>query len=293
MLQAVIVVGLVLGRAVVRDMYDTSQAASQIGYVTMGMALVPMVGPALGGVVDESFGWRMNFWLLIVLAGGVFALIWADLGETAPRTGRRLAEQFREYPELLASRRFWGYCATTAFSSGTFFAYLGGAPFVGSEVFHLSASELGLYFGAPALGYFFGNGLSGRYSQHFGINKMILWGCLVTAGGLCLAAVVFAAGFGSALMFFGFTTFVGLGNGLVLPNAISGTLSVRPHLAGTASGLGGAMMLGGGATLSALAGALLTPQTGAQVLLVVMSASSLAALVAILLTIRREAQLQA
>jgi hypothetical protein len=53
-------------------------------------------------------------------------------------------------------------------------------------------------------------------------------------------------------------TFVGLGNGMVLPNATSGMLSVRPHLAGTASGLGGAIMLGGGAALSALAGALLT-----------------------------------
>jgi DHA1 family bicyclomycin/chloramphenicol resistance-like MFS transporter len=49
-------------------------------------------------------------------------------------------------------------------------------------------------------------------------------------------------------------TFVGLGNGMVLPNATSGMLSVRPHLAGTASGLGGALMMGGGAALSALAG---------------------------------------
>ena len=49
MLQAVVVVGLVLGRAVVRDMYPQDQAASQIGYVTMGMAVVPMIGPAIGG----------------------------------------------------------------------------------------------------------------------------------------------------------------------------------------------------------------------------------------------------
>jgi MFS transporter, DHA1 family, multidrug resistance protein len=59
-------------------------------------------------------------------------------------------------------------------------------------------------------------------------------------------------------VFFGSFFFVGIGNGLVLPNATAGMLSVRPHLAGTASGLGGAIMIGGGAALSALAGALLT-----------------------------------
>ena len=83
MLQAVVVVGLVLGRAVVRDMYPADQAASQIGYVTMGMAVVPMIGPAIGGVLDESFGWQANFWMLFGLGGLVLALTWRDLGETA------------------------------------------------------------------------------------------------------------------------------------------------------------------------------------------------------------------
>jgi DHA1 family bicyclomycin/chloramphenicol resistance-like MFS transporter len=71
-----------------------------------------------------------------------------------------------------------------AFASGAFFAYLGGAPYVGSEVFGLSAGEVGLYFGAPALGYFFGNWLSGRYSVPVGINGMILWGTILSAAGL-------------------------------------------------------------------------------------------------------------
>ena len=122
MLQAVIVVGLVLGRAVVRDMYPADQAASQIGYVTMGMAVVPMIGPAIGGVLDETFGWQANFWLLFILGIMVLVLTWRDLGETARATSTSFAAQFREYPELLTSRRFWGYCMAAAFASGAFFS---------------------------------------------------------------------------------------------------------------------------------------------------------------------------
>jgi DHA1 family bicyclomycin/chloramphenicol resistance-like MFS transporter len=290
MLQAVVVVGLVLGRAVVRDMYPADQAASQIGYVTMGMAVVPMIGPAIGGVLDEYFGWQANFWMLLVLGASVLLLIWRDLGETAGSTSTSFAAQFAEYPELLTSRRFWGYCMSAAFASGAFFAYLGGAPFVGSEVFALSPAAVGFYFGAPALGYFFGNWISGRYSVRLGINTMILYGAVVSAMGLICSLLVFLAGFKTALVFFGFMSFVGVGNGMVLPNATSGMLSVRPHLAGTASGLGGAIMLGGGAVLSGAAGALLQRGDGAYPLIWMMLATALLGVCAIVYTIRRERQ---
>lgn len=289
MLQAVIVSGLVLGRAVVRDMHDATEAASKIGYVTMGMALVPMVGPAIGGVLDAALGWQANFWLLLALGVAVLALIWADLGETATATSTSFAAQIREYPELLASRRFWGYCAVAAFASGAFFSYLGGAPYVGSEVFQMSSAQVGLYFGAPALGYLVGNGLSGRYSVRMGINTMILSGTIASTVGLSASLLFFTAGLQTPLVFFGFMTFVGLGNGLVLPNATSGMLSVRPHLAGTASGLGGAIMLAGGAALSAAAGALLTDGSGAYPLLFIMLATSILSVASILYTIRRQA----
>lgn len=290
MMQAVIVVGLVLGRAVVRDMNDAENAASQIGYVTMGMAIVPMIGPAIGGALDQTLGWQANFWLMLGLGALILGLVYRDLGETAQTTSSSFAAQFREYPELLTSRRFWGYCACAAFASGAFFSYLGGAPFVGSEVFNMSAAQVGLFFGAPALGYFFGNGISGRYSTKLGINRMILYGAMLTVFGMGSALVLFLVGFHNAYIFFGFTIFVGLGNGMVLPNATSGMLSVRPHLAGTASGLGGAIMLGGGATLSALAGVVLSGGNSAYPLLLMMLFTSVLGVIAILYTIRREAQ---
>ncbi|MDA7965125.1 multidrug effflux MFS transporter [Ruegeria sp.] len=291
MCQAVIVVGIVLSRAAVRDMYEQDTAASMIGYVTMGMAVVPMLGPAVGGVFEEAFGWKANFWLPFALAALAWLLTYRDFGETAAASGKTLLQQFREYPELLMSPRFWGYSLSSALCSGAFFAYLGGAPFLGTEVFGMTATEVGVYFGAPALGYFFGNFISGRYSVRFGVNRMVLWGCWLNATGVAISAVLFLVGLGTALSFFGLVTLVGLGNGLSIPNATSGALSVRPHLAATASGLSGAIMLGGGAGLSAWAGALLTRETGAMPLLWLMLATSVLAIFAILSVIWRERKL--
>jgi len=293
MAQAAIVVAMVLSRAVVRDLYPQDQAASMLGWVTMGMSIFPMIGPAIGGALEAAFGWQSNFWLLLAAGTALWLLTWRDLGETAPRTGSDFRGQVAEYPELLTSRRFWGYCLTAAFASGAFFAYLGGAPLVGSAVYGMTPTELGLFFGAPALGYMAGNGLSGRYSQRVGVDRMVLWGAVGQAAGMVTLLILTLAGFTSEWMFFGFMTFVGLGNGMVIPNATAGMLSVKPHLAGTASGLGGAIMIGGGACLSALAGWLLGFGGGALPLIVLMVVSGSAAVVAIALTIRRNRRLEA
>lgn len=291
MCQAVIAVCMVLGRAVVRDMYPQDKAASMIGYVTMGMAVVPMLGPVIGGVVDEFFGWQASFWLLFAVGAIMLLLIHSDMGETGGKSGLTLAQQFGEYPELLRSPRFWGYSLAMALSSGAFFSYLGGAPFIGTDVYGLEPAALGFYFGAPALGYFLGNFLTGRFSTRMGINFMILWGCILCLLGIAISLAITYAGVDSHLTFFGLMTFVGLGNGLSMPNATAGMLSVRPHLAGTASGLGGSIMLGGGAALSALAGALLTPESGAFPLLWMMLITAILSILAIVLVIQRQRKL--
>ncbi len=291
MAQAAIVAGLVLPRAAIRDLYSQDESASMIGYVTMGMSVAPMLAPALGGVLDGLFGWKASFVTLLLAGIAVGALAFLDMGETAARSTGNFRQQLAQYPDLLRAPRFWGYAGTAALSSGSFFAYLGGAPYVGSAVFGLSPSMLGVYFGAPAIGYLVGNGLTGRFAARAGTNRMVLIGCFVNAGGLALSLAVSLAGFGGPLAFFGFMTFVGLGNGLVIPNATAGSLSVRPHLAGTASGLGGAIMIGGGAGLSALAGWILTGAESGRPLLWLMLLTSLGSVVSILYVIRREARL--
>ncbi len=288
MAQAVIASGFVLSRAVVRDMVPQEQAASMIGYVTMGMSLVPMVGPLLGGYLDKVLvGWAPSFWVLALGGVVLFALVWADQGETANNRSSSLTAQMREYPILLTSQRFWGYCLAAATASGAFFAFLGGAPFVGSTLYGMDSATLGIYIAAPAIGYLAGNFLSGRYATRYGINRMILVGALVTTGGLGLLALLVFLGFMSANVFFGLIISVGLGNGIMLPSATAGMLSVRPQLAGSAAGLGGAITIGGGAALSVLAGVVLTPGAGSMPLILLMLATSAASVLCVIWVIRR------
>lgn len=293
MAQAVIAAGMVLSRAIVRDMVADAEAASMIGYVTMGMSLVPMVGPVIGGFLDDLYGWQANFALLLILGAGVMLLVWADLGETATLQRVSLMDQIRTYPGLFASRRFWGYTLSAAFASGCFFAYLGGAPYVGDQIFGLSSTKVGALFALTAIGYALGNFLAGRFSVRLGMNRMILIGTLVTTAGLALLAILTLAGLSGPVVFFGLTVFMGLGNGICLPNANAGILSVRPELAGTASGLGGAILIGGGAALAALAGVLLGPGSSEMPLILLMLGSSAASVVSILMVIRRARQIGA
>lgn len=291
MLQAVVATGMVLSRAIVRDIFPPAESASMIGWVTMGMALVPMVGPMIGGALDEVSGWQASFVFLAASGVAVGLLAWSDLGETVAGHGVGFAQQVRTYPELFASPRFWGYALAAAFGSGAFFALLGGASYVSDTVFGLSPLWTGVALGSPAVGYAVGNGISGRYSVALGINKMALIGSLVATAGMTLSLLLTLGGLAHPLAFFGFCTFLGLGNGLVLPNATAGLLSVRPELAGTASGLGGAIMIGGGAALSAFAGAILTEGSGAAPLIWTMVATSLMAVLSILYVLRRERQI--
>lgn len=289
--QSVITVCMLVPRAVIRDLYDGDRAASMLGYVTMGMAIVPMMAPVFGGVLDELFGWQANFAVMGLLGIAVLALAYRDMGETVRGGGMSLRAQMVNYPILARSHRFWGYCLAATLSSGAFFAYLGGAPFVGEQVFGLTPAQVGYWFAAPSIGYLLGNFLSARFSPVMGLNRMILIGAVICLVALSAALLVDLSGVVHPLVFFGAIALMGLGNGMVLPNANAGMMSVRPELAGTASGLGGALAVAGGAILSALAGALLQPGSGATPLLAIMCASALGGLLAITWVLRRERQL--
>ena len=274
MIQSTVASGMVLSRAIVRDMVEPWEAASMIGYITMGMSLVPMIAPVVGGYLEQTLGWQSSFTLVLVFGAFVLWLVWADLGETNTQKSASFKAQFKAYPELISSRRFWGYALSAGFASGAFFAFLGGAPFVAIEVLGLDPAKMGLYFVFISLGYMGGNFLAGKFSNVIGLNRMMLFGSAVAVFGMLLAIILWLVGLQHPLSFFGSIMFVGIGNGMTLPNANAGIVSVRPHLAGSASGLGGAVMIGGGAGLSAITGTMLTIETGAWPLLFMMLGSS-------------------
>ena len=168
MLQGSVIAGYVISSAAIRDTSSASGAASKLGVVAMAWSLAPMLGPMIGGLVDEMFGWRANFLLYAACGVGVAALVWIDLGETNTSRADTFAAQFRSYPELFRARRFWGYTLCLAFSVSTFYAYLGGASIVATAMFELSTAELGFWLGTITAGFFFGNFISARYAERFG-----------------------------------------------------------------------------------------------------------------------------
>jgi DHA1 family bicyclomycin/chloramphenicol resistance-like MFS transporter len=222
----------------------------------------------------------------------IFILTYFDMGETNRHKTNSMAEQFRSYPELLKARRFWGYSLTAGFSAGAYYAYLGGAAYVGRELFALSPDTLGFYIGVPTLGYIIGNGLSGRFSRSFGVDKMAFIGAIVTAFAMTLCLCLFLFTNPIPISFFGCVCIMGLGNGMVIPNANAGMMSVRPHLAGSASGIGGTINTGGGAIIATVTAAVLTLGSGALPLIFIMLGSCLMTILTIFYVIKRTKKLE-
>ena len=286
MLQGAIISGFVLSLAVIRDTMPEQEAASQIGYVSMAMAVAPMLGPMLGGVLDELFGWRSSFLVYAGFGVVVFGLCWFDLGETNANPTETFAKQFKTYPELFGSRRFWGYAMSSAFSTGAFYVFIAAAPMVVATALALSPSTLGFFMGTITAGFMLGSFLSARYAKYFPLTTMMITGSFVSCAALMVGIVLFLTGVAHVLLLFCVTVFVGFGNGITKPSANAGALSVRPRLAGSASGLAGALAVGIGAVMTSATGVILTEENGIYQLFGMMLSCSFMALVAALCVLR-------
>ena len=249
--------GIVLARAMVRDVFDREQSASVISYITMAFVVAPMVAPALGGFLDTNGGWRASFWLLTVLGAAVLAAAALRLPEThVTRTGSQAMGLIAGAGTLFALPRFRAYAATLSFTSAVFFSFLGGAPHIMIDVLGQSPMAYGLWFILVSAGYMLGNFISGRYTRRVGIDRMVMIGCVITLGGgiLCLAAAV--TGLLSPLTLFAPMGLAALGNGLTIPNGTAGAISVDPRLTGAAAGWSGFTQMACGAMAAQLVGVL-------------------------------------
>jgi DHA1 family bicyclomycin/chloramphenicol resistance-like MFS transporter len=250
--------GIVLARAMVRDVYDREKSASVIAYVTMAFVAAPMVAPVIGGLLDKTSGWQASFWLLAVLGAGALLASWRSLPEThlVRDRGSHGFNLLTGAAHLFRLRRFRGYAATLALSSSVFFAFLGGAPHVMMDVLQRTPLEYGVWFIVISLGYMCGNFLSGRYAERFGIDQMMLAGNAFTlvGGVLCLAAAI--SGFLSPITLFVPMAFAAFGNGLTIPNGTAGAISVDPRVTGAAAGWSGFTQMACGAAASQLVGSL-------------------------------------
>lgn len=277
-------VGIVLARAIVRDLFDRRRAASMLGYVTMGFAVAPMVAPSIGGILQSAFGWTSVFWFTALLGVGCVWVTWAHVPETNLNRTERISfnSMFSDFGKLLRNADFVLFTANSSLTTGVFFAFLGGTPYVAERILELSPALYGLWFGAAPVGYVLGNYIAGRFTERFGVARMILVGTLIALVAASLPPILFALVEPGAAELFLPMMLLGFGNGLSMPSAISGAVSVRPEIAGAASGLSGALQIGMGAVLSAAAGAVITGGgSAAPMFALMLGAAVLAVLVAL------------
>ncbi len=252
---AAITAGWVVTLAVVRDTAAPGRAAAIMSTITGAMALAPLIGPLLGGVVAQVLGWRAIFGLYAVLGAALLLLCWHDFGETRKDTPRE--PLWRSARRLLGDRGFWAFASCTALSTGCFYGYIAGFPAVSEARFGLGEAATGVALGAITGGFMAGAFLSARWAERLGLTRMMLAGriCAVTglAGGLLWALVI---GPLSATGVVASVLFIGLGNGLTMPSANAGATAAVEGLAGSASGLLGALTVAVGAVVTAGIGAL-------------------------------------
>jgi MFS transporter, DHA1 family, multidrug resistance protein len=234
--------GMVLGRAIVRDLFDRERSANAIAMITMAMSLAPSISPAIGAYLAEWVGWRADFALLGALGAGVLVLTSVKLEETHTAAAINLAGMGRSFVLLLRSPAFLGFACATAFTSASWFTFLASAPYLLSEVLHEPPSTYGLMILLPMVGYIVGNSGVARLSASLGITRLCVFGlALSLASGVMLTVWCFVDLTPWAL--FVPMAISSIGNGLSQPPAIAAGLSVYPRVAGAASGLMGFLQM--------------------------------------------------
>ncbi|APO78338.1 Bcr/CflA subfamily drug resistance transporter protein (plasmid) [Rhizobium etli 8C-3] len=282
-MQASIAACFSVALVLIKETSGEREAASKIGYAAVGWALAPMLGPMIGGILDELFGWRTSFVVFAVLGAAMLALARFDLRETATGSQRSHGNYLAAYGELLSSARFWVYTLCMAWSMGTLYIFLGGAPLAVGQTLGGSSAKLGFYMGLVPAGFILGSYLAGRYASKHALGATLIVGRLVTCMGLLVGLILSMLATSHALAFFGPCILIGIGNGLTMPPANTGVLSVRADLAGTAAGLAAAMTTAGAAFIASIAGFFLVKSAATHVLLGMMLMSASLALLAALL----------
>lgn len=238
--------GIVLTRAIIRDLYDLDRAATVLAYVTMAMVVAPMLAPALGGVLNDLAGWRSVFLFGGVLGVVVAVVVATELPETAPSAAGGRAARIgsrHTFLHLLRSRPFLGYSLQVAFSIGFFYAFIAAAPFFVVRVLGRPAGEYGLFFILLPGAFMLGNLVSARIGARVGVDRMIIIGSIGTLLGAAVLLAFVLGGIWTSLALFLPTSFGTFSQGLAMANAQAAVVSVNPQAAGAAAGLSGFLQM--------------------------------------------------
>ncbi|MEU0968105.1 multidrug effflux MFS transporter [Streptomyces sp. NPDC005917] len=252
--------GIVIARAVVRDLHDGVAMARFFSTLMLVSGVAPIIAPLIGGQILRVTDWRGVFAVLTVVGAVLTAVVWAKLPETLPAADRHAggaAAAVRAMRTLLADLPFTGYMLAGGFAFAALFAYISASPFVIQEIYGASPQTFSLLFGLNSVGLVIAGQINGRVLVgRVGLDKVLGAGLVVTVLAATALLLMSTGVFGPVgLAPVATALFVLMSAmGFTLPNAQSLALLRTRHTAGSASALLG--------TSSFLVGAVASPLVG-------------------------------
>lgn len=249
--------GMVIARAVVRDLYDTAEAARMFSLLMLVMGAAPILAPIAGGQLLLITGWRGIFGFLGVFGLTALCAAAAGLPESLPierRIRRSLAQMVAVYGHLLRNRHYLRYAIALGCVAGINFAYISGAPFVFIELHGVSPQHFGLFFGAGACGLIGASQVNRRLLRRFSPQRILKMAFTINAAAALLLTIAVITGIGGfpaqvILIFICLSM-----TGLLYPNVTALALAPFDKAAGSASALLGTIQYTLGATAGGLVG---------------------------------------
>ena len=249
--------GMVIPRAVVRDLHTGHDAARLMSLLMLVFSVSPILAPLAGSLLIESLGWRSVFWAVTVAAALGLVLLATSLRETRPaadRANSTLRSALQGYGVLLRDRHFLGLVLIGAFSLSSFFAYLANSSFVLIDHYGLSPRQYSIAFGVNAAAFIGTSQFTGKLTGRFGLPPVVKAAATGHAAVMVSLLAVNLLGFDQlpvmlALLFVGFGFL-----GLVIPTTAVLALDNHGRIAGTASALMGTLQFVVGAVVMATVG---------------------------------------
>lgn len=250
--------GMVISRAVVRDLHGPEDAARVLSLLMLVMGLAPILAPLAGGWVLEHAGWRAIFWVLVLFGVACLGAVALWLPETRPATHAHPSSAAARgtWHSLLRDRRFLRPTLGGALAQAGMFAYISASPFVFIEVYGVPAGAYGWLFGSNAVGLIAASQWNRRLLARHTTEEVLAWAHAVNAAcGVLLALIAWSGVGGLPLLLvplFGYIASLGL----TFPNAAAGSMAAFPRQAATASSLFGTIQFALAAVTGTLAGRL-------------------------------------
>lgn len=248
-------VGPMLSRAMIRDLYEASQAAQMLSNLVIVMTIAPIAGPLVGGVLLKFSSWHAIFWLMVGIGAVLFFTV-TKLPETMPsekRASGSVFSAFRNYGALLGNGKFMQYTLCITFFYVAAYAVIAGTPFVYIDYFHVDPANYGFLFGINIIGVMLLSFVNRRLVHRFKLPTLLRAASLIAlVASILLAVFSFNDSFGIlgviVPIFFMFSM-----NGIIGACSNAAALNAVPNeMAGSAAALLGALQYGSGIVSSLL-----------------------------------------